>query len=204
MHGDALAGGLPHWMLLAGPATALAFAAGVTWLGWLRPGYSAVRQTISELGPLGGKGRRSLAWLNLVVALGALAFALGLASTARLSAVTVAPAWFVGAWAGLTAGLAAFPSGHRLHNVFGLLQTVPFIGAPLAVAQGWRALGAAPALSWIGLALLVAAMALNLAPAFSRSLAARLAPVYGLAQRALFASWHGWCAALGVLLYVRG
>jgi len=57
---------LPHLLLLGGPAAALVFAVGVTWLGLTRPGYSAVRQTVSELGPLGDKGRMSLAGLNLV------------------------------------------------------------------------------------------------------------------------------------------
>ena len=190
-------------MLLGGPAAALVFGIGVTWLGMARPGYSAVRQTVSELGSLGGTGRRSLAGLNLLIALSALVFAGGLFSVARSSGSTSLPAEFMVAYAILVVGLAAFPSGRPLHNVFGLLQTFPFVGAPLAVALGWRGEGAVATVSWVALVLLVAAMALNLAPAFSPRLAKTLAPVYGLVQRSLFVAWYGWCAALGVLLFMR-
>jgi hypothetical protein len=190
---------LPHWMLLGGPVAALVFGVGVTWLGVIRPGYSAVRQTVSELGPLGDRGRTSLAVLNLIVALSAISFAFGLLAIAKQSASTSAPAYFMGVYA-----ILAFPGGHPLHNVFGLLQTFPFVGAPLAVALGWRGQGGAvTAVSWVALALLVTAMALNLAPPFSPRLAKALEPVYGLAQRSIFVAWHGWCAVLGVLLFMR-
>jgi hypothetical membrane protein len=190
-------------MLLGGPAAALVFGLGVTWLGLIRPGYSPVRQTISELGALGEKGRTSLAVLNLIIALSAVLFACGLFSIASQSGSASAPAYFVGLYAILAAGLATFPSGHPLHNVFGLLQTFPFVGAPLAVALGWRGQGAVTTVSWVALVLLIAAMALSLAPAFSPRLAKAVAPVYGLVQRSLFVAWYGWCAAVGVLLLMR-
>ncbi len=152
MDGGAWAGSLHHSMLLGGPAAALVFGLGVTRLGLIKPGYSPVRQTVSELGPLGDRGRISLAVLILIVGLSALLFACGLLSIARQSAMTGAPAYFVGLWVILIAGLAAFPSGHPLHNVFGPLQTIPFIGAPLAVALGWKGQGVATTASWIALA----------------------------------------------------
>ncbi len=152
---------------------------------------------------MGERGRGTLAGLNLIVALFAMVFACGLFSVATSSGSTGLPAAFMGLYAFLVVGLAAFPSGHPLHNVFGLLQTAPFVGAPLAVALGWRGEGAAPTVSWVALVLLIAGMALNLAPAFSPRLAKALAPVYGLAQRSLFIAWYGWCATLGVLLLAR-
>lgn len=194
---------LASWMLLGGPAAALAFGLGVTWLGAATPGYSAVRQTISELGPQGGKGRRALAGLNLLIALAAVMLACGLFFVARHVPWTTTPAYFVGLYAVLPAGLAAFPSGHRLHNVVGLLQTFPFVGAPLSVALGWRGLGLLTPISWVALGLLIVAMAINLAPAFSSRLNKALAPVYGLLQRSLFVAWYGWCAILGLWLFVR-
>jgi hypothetical protein len=198
-------------MLLGGPAAALAFGLGVTWLGVATPGYSAVRQTISELGPQGGKGRRALAGLNLIIALAAAVFACGLVFFARHASWTSTPAYFVGLYAVLAAGLAAFPSGYRsrifprlgLHNVFGLLQTVPFVGAPLSVALGWRGLGVLTPISWAALGLLIVAVVLNLAPAFSPRLAKAFAPVSGLIQRSLFVAWYGWFAILGLLLFTR-
>jgi len=190
-------------MLLGGPVAALAVGLGVTWLGAVTPGYSAVRQTVSELGPQGGRGRGALAALNLIIALAALVFACGLGAVASEMHWTMTPAYLMGVYALLAVGLAAFPSGHRLHNVFGLLQTVPFVGAPWSVALGWRGLGMLTPISWAALALLVVAMVLNLAPAFSRRLAKAFAPVYGLVQRSLFVAWYGWCAILGLLLFLR-
>jgi hypothetical membrane protein len=190
-------------MLLGGPVAGLVFGLGITWLGLATPGYSAVRQTVSELGPRGGTGRWVLAGLNLIIALAAVVFAGGLVFAAKHASWTTTPAYFMGLYAVLAAGLGAFPSGHRLHNVVGLLQTFPFVGAPLTVALEWRGLGVLTAISWAALALLIVAMALNLAPAFSRRLGKAFAPVYGLLQRSIFVVWYGWCAILGLLLFFR-
>lgn len=199
------------WMLLGGPVAALVFGVGVTWLGAATPGYSAVRQTVSELGPYGGRGRRTLAGINLVVALAAAVFAVALFLVARHAHWTATPAYLVGLYAVLAAGLAAFPTGYPsaifprlgLHNVVGLVQTIPFVGAPLSVALGWRGAGVLTSISWAALALVVVAMTLNLAPAFSPRLAKAAAPVYGLGQRSLFVAWYGWCAILGLLIFLR-
>jgi hypothetical protein len=130
-------------------------------------------------------------------------FSLGLASVAGHAHWTAAPAYFVALFAVPAIGLAAFPAGHRLHNIFGLSQTVPFIGAPLSVALGWRGAGVLTPISWAALVLLVVAMGLNLAPAFSRRLAEAFGPIYGVVQRALFVAWYGWCALLGLVLFTR-
>lgn len=193
-----------HSALLAGPVAGLVFASGVAWLGSTRPGYSAVRQTVSELGPVGDRGRLALAAINVTIALCSLIFAYGLLSVAREFGTTTAPAYFVGSFALLAAALAAFPSPHPLHNIVGLLQTLPFVGAPLTVALGWRQQGPVIPLSWVALLLLVLAMILNIAPAFSARITRAVAPAYGLIQRSIFVAWYGWCAALGLLLFVRG
>ena len=49
----------------------------------------------------------------------------------------------------------------------------------------------------------VCAIVFNLAPGFSKRIATTLEPIYGVVQRAIFVTWHGWCAAIGVLLFVR-
>jgi hypothetical protein len=198
-------------LLLGGPAAALVFGLGVTCLGAATPGYSAVRQTISELGPHGGRGRMALAGLNLIIALAAVVFAGGLAVIARQASWTATPAYFMGLYAVLAGGLAAFPSGYPsrvfprlgLHNVVGLLQTFPFVGAPLSVALEWREVGVLTPISWAALVLIIVTMALNLAPAFSAPVAKAFAPVYGLIQRSMFVTWYGWCAILGLLLFLR-
>jgi hypothetical protein len=211
LFGGSAGSDLASWMLLGGPAAALAFGLGVTGLGVATAGYSAVRQTVSELGPQGGRGRTALAGLNLIIALAMIVFACGLVVVARQWRLPVAPAFFVALAAVLTAGLAAFPSGFRspifprlgLHNVVGLLQTFPFVGAPLSIALGWRGPGGLGPMSWAALVLIIIAMVLNLAPAFSPRLAKAFGPIYGLVQRSLFVAWYGWCAILGSLLFLR-
>jgi hypothetical protein len=46
------------------------------------------------------------------------------------------------------------------------------------------------------------AIAANLSAVYSgAAIWAHLKPVFGLAQRALFAAWFGWCAVVGLLLF---
>jgi hypothetical protein len=46
------------------------------------------------------------------------------------------------------------------------------------------------------------ALGLNMIPMFGRSeIWTVLHPVYGVVQRSLFASWFGWCAVVGVMLF---
>ena len=56
--------------------------------------------------------------------------------------------------------------------------------------------------SWVMVFLVWIAIALNLATMDrSGALWAIEKPYYGLVQRALFATWFGWCAGVGLLLY---
>ncbi|HEX4197108.1 MAG TPA: DUF998 domain-containing protein [Caulobacteraceae bacterium] len=156
-----------------------------------------------ELGAVGDEARPALAVLNLTIALCSLVFAYGLLSFAGQSELTGAPAYLVGFLAIPAVGLAAFPTPHRLHNVFGLLQIVSFIGAPLTAALTWQNQPTVILLSWTELAVQVVALILNLAPAFSPRVREAFAPVYDLIQRLVFVAWYGWYAALGLLLFLR-
>jgi hypothetical protein len=101
-------------------------------------------------------------------------------------------------------GIFAFP--HPLHNVFGLSELIGY-QAPLVFALTWRrdpqAKGVIP-VSWNAYALICIAIAANLSALYGGgALWAYVKPVFGLAQRALFASWFGWCAVVGLVLFRR-
>lgn len=103
------------------------------------------------------------------------------------------------------AGVGVFAHPHPLHNVFGLSELIGY-QAPLALAVSWRRSQETSLrmTSWIAWGLTWAAIVLNLSSLDRNgSLWAYVAPNYGLAQRALFASWFGWCAVVGILLFGR-
>jgi hypothetical protein len=100
------------------------------------------------------------------------------------------------------AGIGVFAYPHPAHNLFGMSELIGY-QAPLVFALTWRRDPRAKTLvviSWIFFALIWGAIALNLS-AFAAPVWAYVKPVHGLAQRALFAAWFGWCAVLGILLF---
>jgi hypothetical protein len=113
-------------------------------------------------------------------------------------------AYLIGFMALPAAGIGVFAYPHPAHNVFGLSELIGY-QAPLVFALTWRRDPRAKTLvmlSWIFFALIWVAIALNLS-AFAAPVWAYVKPVHGLAQRALFAAWFGWCAVLGILLFRR-
>jgi hypothetical protein len=102
------------------------------------------------------------------------------------------------------AGVFAFP--HPLHNISGISELIGY-QAPLIMALTWRRDARATraiAFSWIMAGLIVCAIALNLfAIARQAAIWVYVKPVYGLAQRALFAAWFSWCFGVGVLMFRR-
>lgn len=115
-------------------------------------------------------------------------------------------AYLIGFMALSAAGVGVFAYPHPLHNVFGISELIGY-QAPFVLALTWRRDPRARtlvALSWIQFGLIWVAIALNLS-SFDRQGAvwAYVKPAYGLAQRALFAAWFGWCVAVGVLLFQR-
>lgn len=193
----------PDYRLLCGPLAAVLLAVAIAGLAEMVPAYSHVRQTVSEIGEVGSPARVPFAVALCAVALCLLCFARGLREFSRRTARSPLPAYLVAALAVSAAGVGVFAHPHLLHNVFGLSELIGF-QAPLALALAWRRSQprSLSPISWIAWGLTCAAIALNLS-SLDRdgSLWAAVAPSYGLAQRALFASWFGWCAAVGVLLF---
>ena len=186
-----------------GPLAAVILLVGVLGLATLLPGYSQVRQTVSEIGEIGSPARVSFAAMLCAVAACLLVFASAVHDLSRARGWSIWAAAFVGFMAVPVAGVGIFAYPHPLHNVFGLLELVGY-QAPLVLALTWRRDPDARrvvAFSWIMALLVWVAIALNLVT-FARGSAVwdLVAPVYGLVQRGLFAAWFVWCAGAGLMM----
>jgi hypothetical membrane protein len=190
--------------LLFGPLAAIVLLLGIVGLAFGVPGYDPVRQTVSEIGEEGSPMRWAFTGLLCVVAAGILVFAAGLDGVARRTGRSRWPAWITAWMAVSAAGVGVFAFPHPLHNVFGLSELIGY-QAPLVLALAWRRdpdAAEAVAISRLMAVVVWVAIAVNLVSLFRDPVVwPALKPVYGLAQRALFASWFGWAAWLGVRLY---
>ncbi len=183
-----------------GPLAFAILVGGVLALSTLIPGYSHVRQTVSEIGQVGSPTRIPFALLLSSVAACTLAFARALHQAASRTNNSRAPALLVGAMAVSVIGVAVFAHPHPLHNVFGLSELVGY-QAPLMFALLWRhdrRAGPLVAQSWALYLVIVLAIAANLSALLGMdAIWAYTQPRIGLAQRLLFAAWFGWSALLG-------
>lgn len=184
----------------------LAFAllvGGVIALSMLIPGYSHVRQTVSEIGQMGSPVRVPFSLLLLSVAACTLVFAQALHQMASSTSNSRAPALLVGAMAVSVVGVAVFPHPHLLHNVFGLSELVGY-QAPLVFALLWRKdprAGGLIAQSWALYLVIMLAVAANLSGLLMMDAIWEFTePRIGLAQRLLFAAWFVWAALVGLSL----
>ncbi len=189
---------MKRFLPLFGPLAGVIFFVSVYVLALGVDGYSHVAQTISEIGKTGTGVERPFQVAMIAVDICLIVFAIGIFNYARSNNAPIVPAGFILYFGIADIGVAAFPSPHPLHNVFGLSLTIGYL-APLALAITWRDLAAASTVvrtSWIAFVLVVIAIFLNLSPLFARD----LYPLeyYGVVQRSLFVVFYGWCAYLGV------
>jgi len=194
------------YRLLFGPLAAAAFGLGIAGLALLVPGYSHVHQTVSEIGEIGSPIRIPFAIMLCCVAACILVFASGVRDLSIAGGHPPLAAYLTGFMAFSAAGVGVFAYPHPLHNVFGTSELIGY-QAPLVFALTWRrepVAKALVALSWILFALIWVAIVLNLSSIDRQGLIwAYVKPVHGLAQRALFAAWFGWCAVIGIMLFQR-
>ena len=192
------------YRLLFGPLAGAIFFVGITGLALLVPGYSQVRQTVSEIGEVGSPARVPFAIMLCCVAACIMVFALAVRDISVEGGHSQLAAYFIGFMALPAAGIGIFAYPHPLHNVFGISELISY-QAPLILALTWRrdprARPLVP-LSWILYVVICAAIALNLSSLDRQGpVWAYVSPAYGLVQRALFATWFGWCAVVGLLLF---
>lgn len=193
-----------NYRLLFGPIAALVLTFGVAGLALLIPGYSHVHQTVSEIGEIGSPARVLFAVMLGCVALCILIFASAVRDVSVAAHHSRLAAYLIGFMALPAVGIGVFAYPHPAHNIFGMSELIGY-QAPLAFALAWRHDRRAKTLvliSWIFFALIWGAIGLNLSP-FVPAIWAYVKPVHGLAQRALFAAWFGWCAVAGILLFKR-
>jgi hypothetical membrane protein len=196
------------YRLLFGPLAAAILAFSIAGLALLVPGYSHVHQTVSEIGEIGSPARVPFAIILCCVAACILVFASGVGSFSVVAGHSRLAAYLTAFMAVSAAGAGVFAYPHPLHNVFGISELIGY-QAPLVFAITWRReprAKTAVAVSWILFVLIWVAIVLNLSSLDRQGLIwAYVKPVHGLAQRALFAAWFGWCAVVGILLFqLRG
>jgi hypothetical membrane protein len=192
--------------LLFGPLAAGLLLAGIAGLALIVPGYSQIRQTVSEIGEMDSPARVPFAVMLCLVSVCLIVFATGVRSESRRAGHNAFCAYLIGCMALSGAGVGLFAFPHPLHNVFGMSETIGY-QAPLAFALAWRADPSARRLvvfSWVLFVLVWISIALNLSSLLRQaSLWTQIRPYYGLVQRSLFAAWFCWCAGIGVLLWQR-
>jgi hypothetical membrane protein len=190
--------------LLFGPAAAAVLGFAVFGLALLLPGYSQVRQTVSEIGEVDSPAR--LPFTVCLCAVGAClaVFAWGVRDVSKANGRSPLAAYLITAAGISAAGVGIFSFPHPLHNVFGQSELIGY-QAPLAFALTWRRDPRAQRwarFSWAMFALVWVAIALNLTTLYRHGpIWTQMKPVYGVAQRALFASWFGWIVGIGVMLF---
>jgi hypothetical membrane protein len=192
------------YRLLFGPLAGTILALGITGLAPMIGGYSHVHQTVSEIGEVGSAMRVPFAIMLCLVAACLLIFAVSVGNVSAKADHSNLAAYLIAFMALPAAGTGVFAYPHPLHNVFGISELIGY-QAPLALAIAWRRDRRAKslvALSWVFYGLICVAILLNLSSLDRQGMIwGYVKPVYGLAQRGLFAAWFGWCAVTGLLLF---
>ncbi len=195
-----------NYRLLFGPLAAAILALGIVGLALMVPGYDHVRQTVSEIGEIGSSARIPFAIVLSCVAACLLVFAAAVRHRSIEAGHSGLAAYLIAFMAVSAAGVGIFAHPHPLHNLFGISELIGY-QAPLFFALTWRSDPRARSLvllSWVLYVVICAAIALNLSSLDTQGAVwASVKPVYGLAQRTLFAAWFGWCALLGLLLFQK-
>src|SRR6266478_7469771 len=153
-----------NYRLLFGPLAAAILGFGIAGLALLIPGYSHVRQTVSEIGEIGSPARVPFAIMLCCVAACILVFASAVCDLSVMAHHSRLAAYLIGFMALPAAGIGIFAYPHPLHNIFGISELIGY-QAPLVLAFTWRRDPRAKtlvALSWILSVRIWGAIALNL------------------------------------------
>jgi hypothetical membrane protein len=194
------------YRLLFGPLAAAVLVLGIAGLAMMVPSYNHVHQTVSEIGEIGSPARVPFAIMLCCVAVCILIFAMAVRDRSVDVGQSQLAAYLIAFMALPAFGTGVFAYPHPLHNIFGISELIAY-QAPLVFALTWRRNPEGRglvSLSWALYVLICIAVVLNLSSLDRYGLVwSYVRPVYGLAQRALFASWFGWCAVVGLLLFQK-
>jgi len=185
-------------LLWFGSIALFLFCLGTIILAFFVPGYSHVKQTVSEIGEMGSPARVPFTLLLCAIGICMFLFATGIRRASLPAGLSQSVIYLIICMGISAAGVGIFAHPHPLHNVFGMSEIIGY-QAPLALAITWRKHPNAKTLvmwSWIFYMLVLVAMLINMAPIFSMQLWSYIKPVHGLAQRFLFLSFFGWCTVV--------
>ena len=115
----------------------MCFVSAVIGLALLLPGYSHVRQTVSEIGEIGSPARVPFAIMLCCVAACTLVFASAVRDLSVAARHSRLAAYLIGFMALPAAGVGVFAYPHPLHNIFGISELIGY-QAPLVFALTWR------------------------------------------------------------------
>lgn len=187
------------WVLIAAVLTGLLAAVPPWWFARRRPGYSHLRNTISELGETGAPDARRVAWLAFAP-LGLAVWVFAALLSARLPSDAKTGLVLLCLLGVSYVGAAVFPCDagapfwgtwrNQLHN---LVAAVGYFGAGAGLIELGRAFEDLASLS--GLAAVTGALGKGvLLGIFALSFDS---PVRGLVQRVIEAAVFGWMVLLG-------
>lgn len=189
--------------LLCGVAATAVLWSGLMLLPLMVPGYSSIRQTVSEIGEIGSPARIPFAAMLFVLAACLLLFAWGLRDISVQLRRSPVAAYLVGFMAVSSLGVGIFAFPHPLHNVFGLSEIIGY-QAPWVLALTWRRVkkvGTIVTFSWTMAVLVWCAILANLGVLDWHGTLQHLErPVYGIVQRSLFFAWFVWLAGASLML----
>jgi len=195
---------MKRYGLLLGPISGLIFVLGVAGLAAVVPGYSHVRQTVSEIGEVGSPAQMPFMIMLLAIALCLFGFALALRRVSVSAGHSPLSAYLAACMAISVAGVGIFAFPHPLHNVFGISELIGY-QTPIAFALTWRndpRVKGTVVFSWIAYVVVLIAIVVNLSSLDpGGQVWHRIRPFIGVAQRVLFIGWFAWCAGIGLSLY---
>src|SRR6478672_8286809 len=106
-----------NYRFLFGPLAGAILGFGIAGLALLLPGYSHVRQTVSEIGEIGSPARVPFAVMLCCVAACILVFAAAVRDRSLQAGYSAAAAYLTGFMALSAAGVGLFAYPNPLHNV---------------------------------------------------------------------------------------
>jgi hypothetical membrane protein len=184
--------------LFAGPLIAILLVVGTTGLAFVDPGYSQMRQTISEIGSLSSPLRVPFAILMFGIGTLELILAAAVRNATLNNHRSQATACLIALSAVWLFGIAIFADPHPLHGPFGYVGLVAML-SPIVFSITWRREPRARIAVGVSWALGVIVWAGIITFAFFAQTGA-LESFGGVIQRSFLYSWGLWCAVIGILL----
>lgn len=192
-----------RWRLSCGIVATIVLWGGLVLLPLMVPGYSSIKQTVSEIGQMGSPARVPFAVMLFAVAFCLLLFAWGLRDVSlELRRPSVA-AYLTGFMAISAMGVGIFAYPHPLHGLFGLSEFVGY-QAPWVLALTWRRQERVRGLAGFSCVMGVFVWITLIANLGVLDLHSWLwlveRPIYGVVQRSLFFTWFVWLAGTSLML----